>query len=354
MDETSDIHVPPQVADLHIASILPGKITGGLPPAVEGILDLLSEAVVVADEEERIHYINREAERLIGRPRRHARTWKLQDVFPDVAVHARLGQAVRRRMACRFSMACLERCLWIDGVAVPLADGLLCAFRETTEQRRAEMDLWRLKRTVVRLAATERRRLAADLHDDLGQVLAGASMLAASLRRRLMGRGEYRTAARLEKNLQEAHAAVRNLARGLISNEVEPGRLAGALEQLARHVTEFHGIACSFEDRLHSPLHDTNVSTQMYYIAQEAVNNAARHANARRIRIVAESQPAALTLSVHDDGIGFQEPEAPRWGAGLQIMRHRAGLIGAKLYTRRVQNDRGGETILVCQREGAS
>ena len=73
------------------------------------------------------------------------------------------------------------------------------------------------------------------------------------------------------------------------------------------------------------------VATQLYRIVQEAITNAVRHANARQITIRAQANAGTTTLTVIDDGVGFDHRIPNEGGMGLRIMRHRAASIGAVL-----------------------
>ena len=84
---------------------------------------------------------------------------------------------------------------------------------------------------------------------------------------------------------------------------------------------------------------------QLYRIAQEALHNAAKHANAKHISVSLTTQNGAWMLTVKDDGIGLpSDPQAAN-GMGLRIMRYRAHMIGGTLS---VRNDDGGGVIVSC------
>src|SRR5262249_39852934 len=94
------------------------------------------------------------------------------------------------------------------------------------------------------------------------------------------------------------------------------------------------------------PLHggqDGFAATQLFRIAQEAVNNALKHARARNIRIGLVPDGRHATLEVTDDGIGIREPAATNSGIGLRIMRYRADLINAALTIQK--GDKGGTKV---------
>ena len=93
-------------------------------------------------------------------------------------------------------------------------------------------------------------------------------------------------------------------------------------------------------------LDDATSSHELLRIIQEAVNNAARHANATQIEIELEQEPGSVSVSVVDDGIGMPEQEGHSDGLGLCIMQHRASVIGAAL---EIAPASGGGTAIVCK-----
>jgi signal transduction histidine kinase len=96
------------------------------------------------------------------------------------------------------------------------------------------------------------------------------------------------------------------------------------------------------EDRLAS-----EVETALYRIAQEALNNVAKHARAQRVEVLLERRPDCVLLIVEDDGVGFDatKPATGRHGFGLVSMQERAALVGARLDIETTPGH--GTTILV-------
>jgi signal transduction histidine kinase len=90
---------------------------------------------------------------------------------------------------------------------------------------------------------------------------------------------------------------------------------------------------------------DHVVATELFHIAQEAVNNAARHARASHLEMALVQTPDALSLTVRDDGVGLPAERSSNGGMGLRIMRYRAELIGGTLDIRSPQ---GGGTTIIC------
>lgn len=208
------------------------------------------------------------------------------------------------------------------------------ALREANEalqhliERRRE-----LEREVLNISEHEQRRIGQDLHDDLGQQIAGAWMMSSVLERALAKRAvpEVAGAARISALLGEALNHTRTLARGLHPVAPKEGGLQAALQQLAERGQTLFGTKCQFITKGICRLDDPAVSTHLYRVAQEALSNAVKHGEAKLIRITLRCSPRKLRLIVDDDGHGFRQPEVGQVGMGLRIMRYRVDMIGAKL-----------------------
>jgi signal transduction histidine kinase len=131
------------------------------------------------------------------------------------------------------------------------------------------------------------------------------------------------------RQIREAIAETRSLSHGLApATLLEDGLVAslGALAENTRHA----GLRCVLECPGPATA-NPEASAQLYRIAQEAVNNAVKHARASEIRIGLEREGPALTLEVEDDGEGLEEPLINKDGIGLRVMRYRAQLLGGTL-----------------------
>jgi signal transduction histidine kinase len=204
------------------------------------------------------------------------------------------------------------------------------------------------ERATARLADLvwrEQQGLLHTLHDSLGQTLTGLGMLSTGLRQRLLAidPGTAETAAEIAHQTQLALDQVRLLAKKQFPVDVDADSLLAALRDLASATTSLHKIDVRVEGELPRALHDGNVATELYRIAQEAVTNTVKHAQAKTITIRVEGDNG-LRLAIADDGIGIPRPE-PINGAGLQIMRHRATSIGASLA---IERGPGGGTVVTC------
>lgn len=221
--------------------------------------------------------------------------------------------------------------------------------RDRTEALQREIaERERLDQEIAEVADRERRRLGQNLHDSLGQHLTGTALAAQVLREKLAARSgaEVADADKVVRYIEDGIEITRNLARGFFSPELDADGLSVALQGLAANITERFGVPCNFvgDDAVH--VHDSTTATQLYHIAQEAVLNAVKHANASKIDIRLSRGHGRLALTVTDNGIGFPDklPHPP--GLGLRLMAHGAALIGGKFAVDRNQT-RG--TLVTCK-----
>jgi signal transduction histidine kinase len=154
-------------------------------------------------------------------------------------------------------------------------------------------------------------------------------------------------AERIARYLDHAITESRRLARGLFPTRLEAEGLTSALEELAHTVMERTHVHCVFDCPQPVRIKDHSVGTHLYRIAQEAVNNATRHARPQSVMLHLGTQAGILELRIEDDGLGFPaDPVAKPDGMGLQIMRYRAATIGANLHIG-PRSDRG--TMVSCR-----
>jgi len=211
----------------------------------------------------------------------------------------------------------------------------------------------RLEEEILGISEHERQRIGRDLHDDLGQQLAGAwclsQVLANALEARSVDSGLAASAARVTETLQRALALTRSLARGLHPVALEAGGLTAALKDLAVKTSELFQVSCDFKGPRLPPELDPTRATHLYRIAQESVTNAVKHGQAARIRIELQVTPSSLVLSISDDGAGMVEGGSGAEGMGLRIMRYRADMVGGRLT---LGTASGKGTMVRCALEG--
>jgi signal transduction histidine kinase len=218
------------------------------------------------------------------------------------------------------------------GLAVAFSDHAALAIRNA--QLRAQVE--------QAAVASERRRLAHDLHDSVTQVLFSASLTAEVLPviwRRDQAEGE-RALEDLRELTRGALAEMRMLLLELRPAALQEARLDDLLAQLAAAFTGRARVPVALDVQAGCEL-PAEVRVAFFRIAQEALNNVAKHAEASQVSLslrcrlveMAAGQHPALeaTLSICDDGRGFDPAETPLDHLGLDIMRERAAAIGAVL-----------------------
>jgi len=210
---------------------------------------------------------------------------------------------------------------------------------DVTYQRRMEHD-------ILEVSEQERERIGRDLHDDLGQILTGISLLSKGLQQKLASSspGEAQEVGRIDEFIKQAISQTRALARGLLPIGLEKHGLQGALEELSTNMDSIYGLHCSFDgvaidlERSHA--------RHVYRITQEAITNALKHGKATRIQVRLTDEDGQRMLLVTDNGSGIPDDVDPGLGMGLRLMKYRASKIGGSLTVRR---GRRGGTVVKCR-----
>ena len=142
---------------------------------------------------------------------------------------------------------------------------------------------------------------------------------------------EATEAERIGQLLNGAINQTRGVARGLFPVRLEENGLVSALEELAVNASQLFQIDCRFACEAPPAAVDNGIGLHLYYIAQEAIANAAKHGKARNVCLKLEPLKDRYVLSVQDDGCGFSSAGNGPTGMGLRIMHYRASVIGATL-----------------------
>jgi PAS domain S-box-containing protein len=191
----------------------------------------------------------------------------------------------------------------------------------------------RLEREILEISEREQSRLGQDLHDGLGQELAGIALIGKVLAEKL--RAESHPAAesafKIAGYIRESIESTRRLAKGLYPIELSRYGLLLALEDLASQTTRRFGIQCELITTGDPPNLGESADIHLYRIVQESIGNAIKHGKAGRIDIESIASPGLHTFTVTDDGAGFEKP-ADTSGMGLHLMEYRARVIGAEIH----------------------
>lgn len=190
-----------------------------------------------------------------------------------------------------------------------------------------------LERQLLEVAERERIRIGEELHDNLCQQLAAIG-LQFGIIHGVLDKENHMQAAAMEGaigELQESTILARTIARGLspVSLEAE-----GLMEGLRHFTQEMEGrfrLSCEFDCPEPVEVNNATTASSIFRIAQELVNNAAKHARPRRILVGLYNSMGGLRLEVNNDGKPFYGPKRRREGMGLRFAQFRADAIGAGL-----------------------
>jgi signal transduction histidine kinase len=223
-------------------------------------------------------------------------------------------------------------------VVVIILHALISLLREVDERvrqrtaalQRVVAERTQLQKELSELSRQERAAIGHDLHDGLGQHLTATSIAANMLANNLTAGGHANAKdARIVVNMiHSAIGTTRKIARGLLLAAVEPDELLPELDELASSLGQEFPITFRFvhadvsTERLNS-----SVSSHIFYIAQEAARNAARHSRATAVEISLFGDDQGFELEIADNGRGLQ-PNEHSQGIGQRIMAHRTDLMG--------------------------
>ena len=202
------------------------------------------------------------------------------------------------------------------------------AARRFADATRAEAELKELSARLVRAQEDERRALSRELHDELGQSFSAIAMETGNLLDLDLGDDARARLEAVRDLAGKGVDATRNMSLLLRPSMLDDFGLAPALHWQARETARRTGM------RVHLTAGDVaddlpeEHKTCIYRIVQEALNNAARHAQARNVYVTIRDEPDSIHVTIQDDGAGF-DPQRVR-GLGLLGMQERVRHLGGR------------------------
>jgi signal transduction histidine kinase len=260
-------------------------------------------------------------------PRREAVLAIAQEIeeLNNANVIAQRAEVARRHAAFRDD---LHRLLW-QSVLLGLAVALGCVFRLRVLERRseeqraiareAEEQMRQLSQRLVAAQEEERKNLSRELHDHVAQVLTALRMELGKIgRTRAPGDERVRAAVAESKKLVDGmFRTVRDLALGLRPSMLDDFGLQAALEWHVRDFAGRYGVNVDLTMEGDVDLVPDRHRTCVYRAVQEALTNCVRHASATRAAVCVTGRPDQLSVTITDDGVGF-DPARRRSGLGLR------------------------------------
>lgn len=335
-----------QMLDLSRQPGLLAQLTTGL----RNIIDLAPTAIWITDGEQ-IVFANRACATLFGaqdhRQLLHRSIFSL--LTPES--HARVRRGIEHALAGDTETPQVaERIARLDGtereVEIALTalpdhgkSTLQMVISDVTEKLRTERELQSSRRDLRRFAASlveareaERRHIARELHDELGQRLSVLKMALAVPKGLAPTSLQGEHLASMIEMIDETAAAVRRLAADLRPAMLDDLGLNAAVEWLAKDWSRRTGVPVDLQLEAEDPPVGDSASTALYRMVQETLTNIARHAQATQVTVALRCQPDAVTLTVQDNGMGLSAEHALRPAAhGLLGMQERCQMLGGHI-----------------------
>ncbi len=316
--------------------------------------------MAITDPAGRFLHVNRSCERILGYSAEELRQTSAPDLaHPDDRPHHRRVMedlAAGRREAHHFETRCLRKdgtVAWVHVTYSALRDAagkprlLVAMLIDITERKRAEQEreelhrqvansrrkLQALSRRLIRVQEEERKRLARELHDEIGQVLTAVS-LNIEAARSTAGEAAQPHLAESTRAIDRAIEEVRSLSLNLRPAMLDLMGLEAALRGYVERQAKPAGLAVEL---VCSPLSGACEAPELqatcFRVVQEALTNVIRHAQARHVRVEVTCDEGALRLTVRDDGVGFDVAAARQRALhgetfGLLGIQERAQLLG--------------------------
>jgi PAS domain S-box-containing protein len=331
------------------------------------LLDAAPDAVVIIGDDGRMAFVNRQTEELFGYRREDLLGEPIEKLLPkrfrERHVLHRAGYFAdprTRPMGFGLELAGLrqdrtEFPIDISLSALETEQGVLAtAFIRDMTRRQAQTDLERHlaeRRAVlahlVSAGEEERRRIASDIHDDSIQAITAAGMRLQILRRRLSEPAQLELLDELERTIQLSIERLRHLLFELRPPALDRDGLSSALRLYLDQIRQQVPLRYHIDDRLVAqPLPETRLI--LYRIAQEALTNVRKHAQATSVRVLLDRRSEGYFVRIADDGVGFtgSEDATGPGHIGLIAMRERAELAGGWL---RIDSRNGAGTSVEFQ-----
>jgi PAS domain S-box-containing protein len=322
----------------------------------QAILDNVLDAVITMNRHGLIESFNRAATSIFGHTAQEAIGQNVSMLMPDhdrqhhdaylrhyhETGEARVIGKVREMHARRKDGQIFPVSLAVSRISYLGQVTYIGLVRDITERARAaealeekSRQLRSLSRRVLEAQETERRRVAHELHDELGQSLTAIKINLQS-RERFKDRSPTELNAENLRIVEDALQHVRRLAVALRPSVLDDLGLIPALRGITEQTASRSGFSVRFQPALPEARLPPDVETACFRIVQEALTNIARHAHAQHVDIDLFHDGDALVLGIHDDGCGF-DVAAVRGRAsagdsiGLLGMKERATLLGGQL-----------------------
>jgi PAS domain S-box-containing protein len=324
------------------------------------LLDLSNDAAFISDRDNRISYWNRGAERLYGWSQEEVlglnASALLQTQFPvsfEEVVKAleRSGRWEGELLqTTRYGLRMTVSSRWTSRKN---AEGKIAGWLEinsdTTPQKRAEEAARRLSGRILQLQDEERRKLARELHDSLGQYLAALKINSSGCIKRTSDPKVQAVLTDSLEIIEQCISETRTMSYLLHPPLLDESGLLSAIRWLTEGFGKRSGITVTLTAPAEMPRFSQDIETAIFRILQESLSNAHRHSGTDKVDVELKAATHTILLTVRDYGRGIEEEQSVlvtrnvTGGVGLAGMRERARELGGTL---NVQPDKTGGTVV--------
>ena len=323
-----------------------------------GIVDSAMDAIITVDEQQRIVQFNAAAERVFLWPRAAVIGQTLETLIPERFHQAHKGHIERfaatavtsRGMGAQTVLYGLRA----NGSEFPIEASIsqhvesahrlyTVILRDVTARVRSDEALRKSQEEIQRLGLAaneareqEKRRVARELHDELGQSLTALKMDVGSLRETLAGTSESlaRKLDSMQQLLDSTVAAARRISSDLRPMMLDDLGLTAAADWLVQNFITRSGVPCELVLAAEASLDLPDpYGTAIFRVLQESLTNVAKHASASQVEVTLERIDGEAVLAVRDNGTGMLPGSLDKAGSfGLTGVRERAYLLGGSLH----------------------
>jgi len=315
------------------------RILNPVTQAMQTTLAQMSDGILVLDQDGKVASINPAAGRILGVSTKGALGSPVGALLVEVELAPLASRAEQPPVEIGLTIGEDARRVVVQVSELRdwrgLVSGTMLMLRDVTSERQAQAQILQQQLTLATL--TERERLARELHDSLGQIMAAAHMHVGTIRR-LLDRGQAREADGYLQQLAEmTHDAEEDIREYILGAR---GSVAGGLPffvVLRKYVVSYTqrfgikvDVSVDMEERDLDPL----ARAQLLRIIQEALANVRKHARAGQVTLHFSLSDSMLEVVIADDGQGFDQAAVavrPDAGYGMDTMRERAESIGGSL-----------------------
>jgi len=328
------------------------------------LVDTMSEGLAIRDKNDRITYVNDCMARMLGYEPEELVGRQVLELLADTSPESWASRTAQRRSGdvTPYVLAFKGRSgrlLWAKVSPRPVFDangeysGSFAVVTDMTERvqiemtlRKSEEELRQLSAQVLSAQEKERKRIAAELHDGIGQTLSAIKFSVESTVRQLQDHIPEQDLTLLQNIIPKMQGAIEEVRQ--ISMDLRPSILddLGIVATLSWFCREYRSDFQDLELMLETATYEEDVPAELkvviFRIVQEALNNIAKHASAQRVGLKLRNNGLALELEIVDDGVGFEVTDVSEkrsrveGGMGLVSMRERAEYSGGQFQLRSV------------------